>query len=238
MPSWITHLVTADKVLKNIEVKDKNSFLFGNVMPDILNNYIVKNTAIHKEYETTHFSDDVVINGIKCAFPGYNKFINEYKDNMDNPIICGYFTHLVTDYFWNEFSYGNYFKKHNDLVEVKFIDGKKKDFEYNKAVKIKQSDFAIFADYLKSNYKIEKIVYKDDLLNLSKKIIEIPLTKEDIKNTLCVVDEYINDPKDELLDTSYKLFTQDILNSCFDESIEFIIKILKSLIYKTKKEAF
>ena len=56
MPSWITHLATANKLCEKINIEDKNSFLFGNVMPDILNNYIVKETKEHKEYEITHFS--------------------------------------------------------------------------------------------------------------------------------------------------------------------------------------
>lgn len=150
MPSWITHLVTADKVLKNIEVKDKNSFLFGNVMPDILNNYIVKNTNIHKEYEETHFAQDVIINGIECKFPGPNKFLEEYKDKMTNPVVLGFYSHLLADYYWNDISYGKYFKGSREEVELKFVNGETKVYEYDDAVAIKQQDFSVFTRIFKT----------------------------------------------------------------------------------------
>lgn len=226
MPSWITHLVTANKICEKLYVEDKNSFLFGNIMPDILNNHIVKNTNMHKEYGITHFTDDIVINGIKYAFPNFDKFFEEYKEKINNPIIYGFYVHLLTDYFWNNLSYQKYFRNHNGLVQIQFIDGITQDYEHDSAIKVKQADFRIFTDYLKNNYEIDKILYTDDLLNLSKEISEIPLTKEDIEKTLYAVDKYIKN-KTELSKTNYRLFTQEILNSYFKESINFIIEKLK-----------
>ena len=112
MPSWITHLVTANRLCEKLDIKDKNSFLFGNIMPDILNNYIVKKTNIHKDYEITHFTRDVVINGVEYDFPDFNNFFEQYKDKMSNPIVCGFYVHLLTDYFWNKLSYGKYYREH------------------------------------------------------------------------------------------------------------------------------
>ncbi|MBR6504196.1 MAG: zinc dependent phospholipase C family protein [Clostridia bacterium] len=230
MPSWVTHLVTANKISEKLDIKDKNSFLFGNIMPDILNNYIVKNTNTHKKYEITHFTDDIVINGIKYAFPNFDKFFEEYKEKKDNPIICGFYVHLITDYFWNMLSYQKHFRNHNGLVEIQFIDGTTEDYEYDPAIKVKQADFRIFTQYLKNNNKIDKIVYTDDLLNLSKEIIEIPLIKEDIEKTLYAVDEYRKNKTDSYK-INYRLFTQQILNDYFDESINFIIEKLEE-VYK------
>lgn len=150
MPSWITHLVTANKVFEKLEIKDKNSFLFGNIMPDILNNYIVKKTNMHKCYEETHFAEDALINGIKCKFPGYNKFLEEYEDKMTNPVILGFYSHLLADYYWNNISYGKYFKGSREEVEVKFANGETKIYEYDDAVAIKQQDFSIFTRIFKT----------------------------------------------------------------------------------------
>ena len=94
------------------------------------------------------------------------------------------------------------------------------------AIKVKQADFRIFTDYLKNNYEIDKIFYTDNLLNLSKEIFETPLTKEDIEKSLYAVDKYIIN-KTEFSKTTYRLFTQEILNSYFKESINFVIKKLK-----------
>ncbi|MBQ2938138.1 MAG: hypothetical protein IJE05_04610 [Clostridia bacterium] len=230
MPSWITHLVTANKICDKLNIKDKNSFLFGNIMPDILNNHIVKNTNTHREYEITHFTDDIVINGIKYAFPNFDKFFEGYKEKMNNPIVCGFYVHLITDYFWNKLSYEKHFRNHNGFVEIQFIDGTTEEYEYDPAIKVKQSDFRIFTEYLKNNYEIDKIAYTDDLLNLSKEITEIPLIKEDIEKTLYAVDEYRKN-KTASSKTNYRLFTQEILNVYFDESINFIVKKLKT-VYK------
>ena len=144
---------------------------------------------------------------------------------MSNPIVCGFYVHLLTDYFWNKLSYGKYYREHNGLVEVKFLNGSVKDFEFDLAIKVKQDDFRIFTEYLKANNSIDRIIYNDNILNLSKYIVEIPLTKEDVEKTLDAVDKYITG-EISTSEREYKLFTQDILNDYFEESIDFIIKNL------------
>lgn len=225
MPSWITHLATANKLCEKINIEDKNSFLFGNVMPDILNNYIVKETKEHKEYEITHFTDALTINGITYPFPNPNKFFEKYKDKMNNFVVYGFYVHLLTDYYWNKLSYQNHFENKDGLVEVKFSDGICENFEYNSAIKIKQQDFKIFTEYLKETYTTDKITYSDNLLELSREIIQTPLTKEDIEKTIIAVDEHLKN-KIDLSERKYKLFTQDNLNTYFDESIDWIIEQL------------
>lgn len=228
MPSWVTHLVTANKIFDKLDIKDKNSFLFGNVMPDILNNYIVKNTNTHIKYEITHFTDDVIINDIKYAFPNFEKFFESYKEKMNNPVVCGFYVHLLTDYFWNKLSYEKYFRNHNGLVKIQFIDGTTEKYEYDPAIRVKQADFRNFTKYLKSNYDIDRIVYTKDLLNFSKEVIEIPLIKEDIEKTIQAVENYRENNLD-FANINYRLFTQEILNEYFEESIKFIIEKLKNI---------
>lgn len=144
MPAWITHLVTANKVFEKLNVEDKNSFLFGNIMPDILNNHIVKNTKEHKNYETTHFSKSIIINDIEHEIPNIDNFFKEYRYKMKNPIILGYYMHLLTDYYWNYTSFKNFFKGNNGLVEVKFVNGDVNIYKKEDIAKIKQDDFKIF----------------------------------------------------------------------------------------------
>ena len=229
MPSWITHLVTANRVLDKIEIKDKNSFLFGNIMPDILNNYIVKETNAHREYNITHFTQDVIINGIEYEFPDPNRFLSQYKDKMKNPVVCGFYIHLLTDYFWNRVSYEKYFREHNGIVEIKFVNGATKDYKFNSAIRIKQRDFKLFTDFLKNNNNIERINYSDNLVNLSNKIKELPLTKEDIEKTLVEVDKFIYEER-TTFEADYKLFTQERLNEYFEESISYIIEKLNAIV--------
>lgn len=144
MPSWITHFVTVNKICERVKIENKNDFLFGNVMPDILNNYIVKNTSVHKNYDETHFRYKANLNGIRCELPDLDRFYNEYKGKMDNPVVLGYYTHLITDFYWNSTTYSNYFKPDGDCLEFTSVEGEKVVLEYNKAIKVKQLDFAIF----------------------------------------------------------------------------------------------
>lgn len=228
MPSWVTHLVTANKVCEKLDIKDKNSFLFGNIMPDILNNYIIKKTSSHVDYEITHFTNDVIINGIKYAFPNHDKFLEKYKDQIKNPVVCGYYIHLLTDYFWNKMSYETYFRERNNLVELQLVDGTTEIYEFVPAIKVKQLDFKIFTEYLKENNLIDEINYTDNLLQLSNKIEEIPLTKEDIEKAIYEVIRYMeNKPEDTKY--TYRLFTQDILNKHLQDSINFIVEKINNL---------
>ena len=55
MPSWGTHLVIASRI-NIIKKMSKDEFSFSNIMPDILEGYLIKNLSKHVRYSTTHFS--------------------------------------------------------------------------------------------------------------------------------------------------------------------------------------
>lgn len=89
--------------------------------------------------------------------------------------------------------------------------------------------------YLKSKYKIERVVYTDELFEFCKEVKEIPLTKTDIENSIKEIDNYIENDmvtvagktmhlKD--INVEYKLFTEEKLEEYFDKSIEFIVEKL------------
>ena len=126
MPSWITHLVTASKLDQE---EERNEFIFANIMSDILEGYNVKDVSkIIKDYQT-HYPFIENINGIDIPLPNIYRFKKEYEDKMQNPIIKGYYCHLLTDYFWNTYTYERYFEKfgkEENLVKIKLNDGKKR----------------------------------------------------------------------------------------------------------------
>lgn len=229
MPAWITHWVTAEKLNNKLKIKDKNSFLFGNIVPDILNNHFVKNTSMHKSYAPTHFAKGIIINGIECEFPDIYKFLEKYEDRMDNPVICGAFVHLVTDYFWNMNFRKEYTRANNDLTELKLASGEKIIDIDDKIVSIKHEDFRIFTEYLKRNYKLERIIYTDELVKYCSEIEEIPITKEDIINTLEIIEGFTNSKAEEN-NSNYKIYSQDKLEKYLEESVDFILDKIKSIV--------
>ena len=154
MPSWITHLVTAKKIKYQ---EEENEFIFANIMPDILEGYNVQEVSkIVRDYQT-HYPKKQEINGITIPVPDIQKFKEQYREKLQNPIIKGYYCHLLTDYYWNTYTYENYFesyKKEQDLVKIRLNKGEEKIFKWDEAVRIKQRDFKNFTNYLKDNEKI------------------------------------------------------------------------------------
>lgn len=101
MPTWGIHLAMANQINRKLNM-EMNSFLLGNILPDVPNNYIVKNITNVIPYEVTHYiniNTDKYIN--LPSFPDINLFIDKYKDNLNNPLVIGYLVHLLTDLYWN-----------------------------------------------------------------------------------------------------------------------------------------
>lgn len=225
MPSWITHLATSHQLLKEINVKDENSFIFGNIMPDILNNYIVKETSQHKDYEITHFTDEVNIHGIHYQFPNPQKFWKKYQSQKENPVVFGFYVHLLTDYFWNHTTYEKHFKKINDQMVAILADGTEKIMEYQDAIHLKQRDFRIFTEVLKTRYPLSHLQDMPQLVENSKQIIENPLTREDIQKAIQKIEQML-EPEEKTETEKYVLFTEEQLKQYFQESIQFILQHL------------
>ena len=224
MPSWITHLVTATKVSNN------NEYIFANLMPDILQKHIIKDTSKRVNYETTHYTKIETINGIDIPIPDIDKFYSIYKNEMSNPIISGYYSHLLTDYFWNEFSYKNYFKqidKEKNLIEIQLANGENIELQWDDAVKLKQKDFRIFTKYLHNNMKMILPVYSDKILEYSKAIKEYSFEEKDIKNTVKYVEKYINKRIQENSESKYEIFSEELMKIKYQDSIEFIKNHIK-----------
>lgn len=224
MPSWTTHLVVANKVVQKLKV-EKNEFIFANIMPDILEGYTIKNISKTMDYYSTHYTKYTNINGISIPIPDVERFKREYKSEFNNPIILGYFSHLLLDYFWNDFSYRNYFEsfdKDEDLVKVKLKNNKTKILKWDDAVIVKQKDFRIFTKYLKNNIDIEIPIYSEKIFNYSKVIKEFEYTKEDIQNTADIIKNIKSE--DILISDTYQIFSEEELKEELEKSVEFILE--------------
>lgn len=225
MPSWITHLVVANE----IQTTKKNEFIFANVMPDILEGYNVKKVSkIIRDY-STHFPKLKELNNIVVKLPDIEYFKEKYKMQMSNPIIKGYYCHLLTDYYWNNYAVGKYFynfDKEKDLVKLKLRDGNEKICTWDEAVKIKQKDFSQFTNYLKKTRKITVPFFTEKIEEYSKEIEEFEYTKEDIKNTIEYIEELLqvqsNDEEEE-----YTIFTKNELIENLEKNILWVKEKLK-----------
>ncbi len=117
MPAWGVHLATARNILEKVNIKNQNDFIFGNILPDILNGYLIKNVSnivIHRDahYDTYQ----------KERFCSYQIFYEQYNQKLDNKVVLGYLVHLMTDNLWNKEFYNKKVVFDNDkIVRTKSI---------------------------------------------------------------------------------------------------------------------
>lgn len=97
MPAWGIHLATIKKLLEKINIKDKNDFIFGNILPDILNGYLIKDVSNIVTHKDSHYD---IYKGEK--FSNYKRFYEKYNDKLNNKVVFGYLIHLMTDNLWNK----------------------------------------------------------------------------------------------------------------------------------------
>lgn len=234
MPSWGMHLTTAYAVACKIEnetiKKNKNDFIIGNFLADA-ERYVVKDFSIFVPYDISHFAKKIKINGRMENLPCYTDFIEKYKEKLDNPVVLGYLTHLLTDFYWNELVDKKYTKTNKDgeitgvlANEKVYIKG---DSELRRIYK--QRDFGMFDKEVLQNteYEIPKIL--NSTMKYVKQLKETQYNVEDIEKIIDYLDNMVTN-KEKII-PEYKLFTQEKLIEYFDKSIEFILNNLK---YRTK----
>ena len=97
MATWVTHLMVADGVIKNIPSLCKHEFYVGNIAPDCN----VENedwTCFTPSREVTHWMGNKRKVASDC-----DRFLHEYIekrtnfDNKEESFLLGYYAHLITD---------------------------------------------------------------------------------------------------------------------------------------------
>lgn len=232
MPSWGIHLVTANDVIKKINIKDKNSFTIGNFLPDA-ERYVVKDFSIFVPYDISHFAKKLKINNVEEKLPNYQEFVNKYKHKLDNPIVLGYLTHLLTDYYWNNLTFSKYTASNEKgevigvlVNETDLISG---DREFRRISK--QRDFTNFDREVIKTKHYEIPILTDNCINELKALEETRYISNDIIKIINYLNTMVETKKKEKLE-DYTMFTKENINKYYAESIEFIVNILKDNIKK------
>jgi len=147
MPSWSVHLAVAKEVNKKLNL-NKDLFYYGNLIPDV-----DKGTIINRY--TAHFYDNIPFPSCpKEKMINISKFLNTYKNELNNDLILGYYSHLLTDTYFNNVVYTKCWVQdtNNNIIGIKFKNSKIKyiDIEDKKKQKrkYKHKDFELYGKYL------------------------------------------------------------------------------------------
>ena len=201
MPNWKTHIEISKQLNKKLNYNDEEFelFAFGNILPDINNGHLVKDVSKIIDHKITHFVADK---------KSYINFYNKYKDIIKEPLIMGYYTHLYTD-----FSFNRNFYEHEEIK-------KRNNEEHSILRKMKQSDFEVYNNkFYEDTITIE---YVDEILNQSRKIEEVSITKEDIIKAKEFLD------KQEKYNEDYKFYNEEELDILTEQTINNLRNIIEN----------
>ena len=225
MPSWIMHLATADCVSRQLKI-NKNDFMFANIMPDMNVGWIIKSKN-KIDYTITHKAKKQKLENKEFLLPDIEEFKVKYYNKLNNPVILGYWVHLLTDYFWNRLTFSKYFvyNNNNEFVGVKNKDNIIQCCK-EKARYMKQKDFREFENYLVHTQKITIPYETKEILQQASQIEEIIINEDDIKKAI----DFLTQAKkvsESANGSHYQMFQQDELIKYYEESVQFILNKMK-----------
>lgn len=233
MPSWAIHLVTAKKLVKIQPIQDKNAFYLGNLLPDIPNGYIIANPSHPIKHGITHWDREQIIEGKKQIRCQPELFQEKYQDKMNNPIVLGYYTHILTDYYWNALTYDNYgiYNEQKERIGLKLKTGNYL-CDKDEARKIKTNDFKLYAWHLYKTNQVQEIHQPKNILTYLKDLSWLKLQEIDIQKTVDYIQEK-RQKKDQILEpeekNEYQIYSLTEMKQNLEASIEFILEKGKNI---------
>ena len=202
MPSWPIHLKIAKEVNKKLNL-DNDLFYYGNLIPDVDNN-----TKISRF--TSHYYGNLKFPNCNESMIDVEAFIKDYKDKMNNPLIIGYYCHLLTDNYYNDYICTNclVINENKDAIGIKLNNGTIIDVDVEDKQRLKRK-------------------YKHDDLELYGKYL---LTEENVTERINFLnnDFYKNNKLDKKT-LEYKLFTKNELDTLIDSCAKFILAEIDNL---------
>ena len=230
MPSWPVHFAVAKEVNKIFNF-DEDLFYYGNILPDVGNDFGINRDDAHYYGIPFNFCPKEEQIDLK-------RFLNDYRESLDNPLILGYYSHLLTDNYYNENIYIKCWilDKNNNIIGIKLKNGKIMNIPINdlkkEKRKYKHHDLELFGKYIFDKKIIPKD--KEKICSNIKFIKKGYLTKEIVEDRFKEFNgSYIKNSKLPLIDKIFKyryyLFTKEELDNMFNDCCKLVIKEIKEI---------
>lgn len=160
MASSLIHICVAKEINKFLKRKEKD-ILIGTIAPDI-------SKYLGQTKECSHFLDNVIDD-----IPNIERFLNKYKNDLDDDFVMGYYIHLYTDYLWFKYFITNFTKQ--DCIYT--LDNRKLFLNEDDKLKYIYNDYTNLNGQLIDEYNIELSIFYEELPPLKNIIKEIPMDK-------------------------------------------------------------
>ena len=212
MASSVIHMAVANEVNKVLK-RDNSKLLIGSIAPDI-------SKQIGQDRTISHFIfEDGLID--------LDKFLDKYKNNLDDDFVLGYYIHLLTDYFW--FKY--FMPEITNYSIIKTLDGKELSLSKEEICKYIYNDYTNINIRVINEYNMDLKIFFNELPEIKNIIEEIPMDKLQV-----IVDKAGNIIMNSTNGKNYTFdiknikqfisFTKDlIINKCRELGIENNIKM-------------
>lgn len=186
------HMLFATLMAEKIELKDKNRFLIGNILPDSY----VEPSCRKKAHFMKYIEED------NSVFFDFHDFLERFKDKIqEDDLYLGYYAHLVEDAFYRYFLY--YEKDLMSKIPASRLN-------------ILHSDYALLNGYIAGKYnmpleleapkdfekeELNAIVLFDaeKIMEDYKRDITEPVTGKTVFLTEAMLDEFISEYIDLLI---------------------------------------
>ena len=163
MASAVIHLVVANEINKQLSLNNYQ-LLIGSIAPDI--SKLVGETKLY-----SHFLDNIDNN-----VPNIDKFLDKYKNKLNDPFVMGYFIHLYTDLLW--FKY--FITEITTDNTISTLDGKTIKCSKDDMLYYIYNDYTNINEFLIKKYNIDKSIFYKKVDICENIIDEIPMNKLDI----------------------------------------------------------
>ena len=159
MASAVIHLCVAKKVNSYVQ-KNEREFSLGAIAPDIAK-------LVGESKNRSHFLDE---DDSEDTPPHYERFINKYKDRLNNAFELGYLVHLMTDFYWFKDYVYQYIEDYTNDKSV----------TYTAIKKIIYNDYTSLNQDLIDDYMLDLYYFQNQIDYPKSPIDEIPMDKLDV----------------------------------------------------------
>lgn len=225
MPSWSIHLAIAKKIGKKLNL-DMELFSYGNLIPDTDKKCILGRYDAH--YYGTFYCP-------MCKYemlPDLRKFLINYKKCINDTIILGYYCHLLTDYFYNNYIYSNcWVQSKSGINGIKLKNGdilsiKEDDFKTRKYYK--HYDLELYGKML---YESNEVFIPSNIELICSKMNFLSfLNSNDVSQRINYLNSSFDDFNiitEEEKNNGFLLFEKDDYDKMFNECIDFVLDKIK-----------